>query len=137
MAPQLHHVGIIVPTEEQAALLMGLLGLEEAYRGYVEQYQALCIFTHGNGASPLEMVIPSGGVLQRFNRGFGGLHHIALAVESLETYSEELSRRGIHLLEPAPVRGAGPFLCNFLPPLFTKGVNVELVEEIDPGKTSA
>ncbi|MCH7838929.1 MAG: VOC family protein [Planctomycetes bacterium] len=128
-SPRLHHVGIVVPTEKQALQLMDLLGLEEAYRGFVDQYEALCIFTHGNGGSPLELVVPSGGVLQRFNRGIGGLHHVAFAVESLENLAKELSARGMSLLESQPVRGAGGFLCNFLAPIYTKGVTVEYVEE--------
>ena len=128
-SPRLHHVGIVVPTEKQALQLMDLLGLEEAYRGFVDQYEALCIFTHGNGGSPLELVVPSGGVLQRFNRGIGGLHHVAFAVESLENLAKELSARGMSLLESQPVRGAGGFLCNFLAPIYTKGVTVEDVEE--------
>jgi len=31
-------------------------------------------------------------------------------------------------LEPAPIKGAGPFLCNFLSPMFTRGVLIEFVE---------
>ena len=129
--PRLHHVGIVVPTEERAAALMGLLGLEEAFRGFVDQYKSLCIFTQGNGGSPLELVIPTGGVLQRFNQGIGGLHHIALAVPSLLVLAAELAQQGIRLTEKEPVRGAGPFMCNFLAPTYTKGVTVEFVEEID------
>ena len=89
----LHHVGIVVPTEEQTATLMALLGLREAYRGFVEQYQALCIFTDGNGASQVELVVPSGGRLRQFNRGTGGLHHIALAVEDLGAVAAQLTIR--------------------------------------------
>lgn len=127
----LHHVGIVVPTEEQTATLMALLGLREAYRGFVEQYQALCIFTDGNGASQVELVVPSGGRLRQFNRGTGGLHHIALAVEDLALVAAQLSQQGMKLLEREPVHGAGPFLCNFLSPVYTKGILVEFVQEID------
>ena len=128
---RLHHVGVIVPTEKQAEDFMKLLGLEEAYRGFVEHYNALCIFTRGHGSSPVELVVPSGGVLQNFNRGIGGLHHIALAVDSLQALSEKLAEQGIEFLEPLPVRGAGPFMCNFLHPIHSQGVIVEYVQEID------
>jgi methylmalonyl-CoA/ethylmalonyl-CoA epimerase len=109
---------------------MALLGLEEEYRGFVPQYEALCIFTAGNGGSPVELVVPSGGVLAEYNRGVGGLHHVALVVDSLAEVAEELAGRGIRLLETEPVKGAGNFLCNFLPPEFTRGVIVEYVEEL-------
>jgi methylmalonyl-CoA/ethylmalonyl-CoA epimerase len=128
---RLHHVGIIVPSEEQAAALLALLGLQEAHRGYVAHYEALCIFTHGHGGSPLELVVPSGGKLSQFNRGMGGLHHIALVVDSLQALYEELAAQGIRLLDLEPVRGAGPFLCNFLPPVYTRGIIVEFIQELD------
>jgi catechol 2,3-dioxygenase-like lactoylglutathione lyase family enzyme len=107
---------------------MALLGLQERRRGYVPKYQSLCIFC-GNGHGPdIEFVIPTGGKLKEFNRGAGGLHHIALAVPDLAKAAEEFSERGIQLLEDTPVRGAGDFLLNFLSPIYTDGVTVELVE---------
>jgi hypothetical protein len=111
--------------------MMQLLGLQEDYRGYVEAYQATCIFTARNGASPLELVVPSGGHLSGFNRGAGGLHHIALTVPSLAEKTTELASQGVKLLEPEPVRGAGPFLCNFLSPAYTRSFIVEFIEELD------
>jgi methylmalonyl-CoA/ethylmalonyl-CoA epimerase len=127
---RLHHVGVIAPSEQQAAELMQLLGLVEHERGYVERYEALCIFTAGNGGSPIELVVPSGGRLEQFNRGLGGLHHLAIAVDSLAALSAELAEQGIRLLEPEPVRGAGAFLCNFIAPVYTRGTIVEFVEEL-------
>src|SRR3954469_6456040 len=98
---------------------MTLLGLEESYRGFVEAYAAVCIFTVGNGGSPIEFVVPDGGRLPAFHRGAAGLHHIALAVDRLAEVTRSLAQRGIQLLEAQPVRGAGPFLCNFLSPAHT------------------
>jgi methylmalonyl-CoA/ethylmalonyl-CoA epimerase len=126
---RLHHVGIVVPSEQQAAELIALLDLEEEARGFVESYRALCIFTQGNGGSPLELVVPCGGQLTKFNRGIGGLHHVAIKVDSLHQLTERLRGDGIPLLENQPVRGAGPFICNFLAPVYTRGVIVEFVEE--------
>ena len=130
MLPRLHHVGLIMPTETRAAEFIALLGLEEASRGFVAQFQALCIFTRGNGGSPLGLVVPSGGVLWEFNGGVGGLHHVAMQVDSLAATTQELADQGISMLEPEPVRGAGDFICNFLSPIYTKGITVEFVEEI-------
>src|ERR1700683_5507337 len=127
---RLHHVGIVVPSEQQACELIGLLGLEEGARGYVESYSALCIFTDGNGGSRPGVVVPPGGRLTRFNRGLGGLHHVAIVVDSLIELADTMRERGTPLLEDRPVRGAGPFLCNFLAPVYTRGVIVEFVEEL-------
>jgi catechol 2,3-dioxygenase-like lactoylglutathione lyase family enzyme len=127
-SPPLHHVGIVQPSEEDAAALMTLLGLEEDYRGYVEQWQALCIFTRRAAGSPIEFVVPSGGPLAKFNKGAGGLHHIALEVPDLDAVARELEAQDMRFLEPEHVKGAGNFLCNFLSPLYTRGLTVEYVQ---------
>ena len=128
--PSLHHVGIIQPSEEYAKTLMTLLGLKEDYRGYVETWRALCIFTKPEGATPIEFVIPNGGPLAKFNKGFGGLHHIALTVTSLDATRERVERQGMKLLNDVHVRGAGLFFCNFLSPIFTRSILVEFIELI-------
>ena len=125
----LHHVGIVQPSEADAQALMNLLGLAEDYRGFVPQWSALCIFTKAAaGGSPIEFVIPDGGPLERFNKGAGGLHHIALQVPSLDALAKALDGEGMRLLEDTHVKGAGPFLCNFLSPVYTRGITIEFVE---------
>jgi methylmalonyl-CoA/ethylmalonyl-CoA epimerase len=120
-----------MPSEERASDLMHLLGLEESHRGLVEAYGATCIFTQGNGGSAIELVVPTGGMLAKFNHGAGGLHHVALVVDSIADVQRSFVERGMNLLEAEPVRGAGNFLCNFLPPAYTRGVIVEFIEELD------
>lgn len=130
-SPPLHHVGIVQPSEEDALQMMSLLGLVEDYRGFVPQFSALCIFTRRTQGSPIEFVIPDGGPLEKFNKGAGGLHHIALEVPDLDALATELAAQDMRLLEPAHVKGAGPFLCNFLSPVYTRGVTVEYVQMLD------
>jgi catechol 2,3-dioxygenase-like lactoylglutathione lyase family enzyme len=129
--PPLHHVGIVQPTEAQALALMSLLGLEEDYRGFVPQWSALCIFTKATGASPIEFVIPDGGPLATFNRGAGGLHHLALQVPDLDALARRLEAEDMRLLEADHVKGAGNFLCNFLSPVYTRGITIEFVQLLD------
>lgn len=124
----MHHVGIVQPTEADALAMMALLGLDEDYRGFVPEWSALCIFTKAARGSPIEFVVPDGGPLTKFNKGAGGLHHIALQVPSLDALAEALERDGMRLLEPTHVKGAGAFMCNFLSPLFTRGITIEFVE---------
>jgi methylmalonyl-CoA/ethylmalonyl-CoA epimerase len=127
-APPLHHIGIIQPDEASVAELMTLMGLEEDYRGYVAEFQALCIFTKAVTGSPIEFVVPDGGPLLKFNKGTGGMHHIALEVPDLAAVMLDFEDRGMKMLEPAPVKGAGNFLCNFLAPYATRGIIVEYVQ---------
>jgi methylmalonyl-CoA/ethylmalonyl-CoA epimerase len=124
----LHHVGIICRSEEAAAKLIELTGMAEQHRGVVDAYESLCVFCGTPEGALVELVIPSGGDLTKFNRGAGGLHHVAIAVPNLRELGAELSERGISLLEEEPVRGAGDFWCNFLSPVHTGGVLIEYVE---------
>jgi len=78
---QLHHVGLLMPTEEAAQQFMKLIGLEEERRGYVPEYQALCIFAKGNGASPVELVIPGKNSTTRF-RAYGSGISISIMAEA-------------------------------------------------------
>ena len=125
--PPLHHTGIVQMSEDNALAIMRLLGLEEDYRGYVPKWHALCIFTKAQQGSAIEFVVPDGGPLMKFNRGLGGLHHIALQVLDLDAVARDLHSQGMKLLEDEHVKGAGPFLCNFLSPIYTRGLTVEYV----------
>ncbi|MBL4844353.1 MAG: VOC family protein [Planctomycetes bacterium] len=126
MSNRLHHVGIVCRDREGADALLELLGLKVVSEEYVEAYQAQCLFTEGPGGR-LELIVPTGGKLAKFNKGAGGLHHIALEVDDLEAESERLRAAGVQLLEDEPV-DAGPIRINFVPPAFTRGVIVELVQ---------
>jgi catechol 2,3-dioxygenase-like lactoylglutathione lyase family enzyme len=131
MSLPLHHVGIIQPSEDDALAMMALLGLEEDFRGFVPQWSALCIFTKASGRSPIEFVIPDGGPLAAFNDGFGGLHHVALEVPDLRALARNLAELDVRLLEPEPIKGAGNFLCNFMSPVYSRGLTVEFVQLLD------
>ena len=129
-ALKLHHVGIVQPTEEEATQFMRLLGMEEDYRGYVEQWQCWCIFAKSQNGSTIEFIVPTGGVLTKFNKGAGGLHHVAVEIADLDELRERLESRGMKLLEPQHIKGAGDFLCNFLSPIYTRGIQVEFIQPL-------
>ncbi len=127
---KIHHVGIVFNEMERADALIELLGLEEEYRGYVDAYQAWCIFIKPNGGSKLEFIIPDGGKLVDFNGGKGGIHHIAYEVGDVEQVRRDMAERGITLLEQAAVPGAGDIMVNFMRPRDGSGVLVEFVENL-------
>ena len=125
---RLHHVGLLMPTEEAAQQFMKLIGLDEDHRGYVPEYKALCIFAKGNGASPVELVIPQGGKLSEYKAGKPVIHHLAFVVEDIRAAQAEYAAKGMPLLDEEPVQGAGDFLVNFLKPRYTGGILVEFVQ---------
>lgn len=122
----LHHVGVICPDREQADFLLGLLGRRVRREYFVEAYRALCLFTD-EGPTCIELVVPDGGPLVKHNRGAGGIHHIALQVEDLRLESDRLRKAGIDLLEREPI-DAGPIWINFISPISTRGLTIELVQ---------
>ena len=83
---RMHHVGIVLPTVEQAKNLIELFGLELDYQGFVDAYHADLFFTKcGDRSSPIEFIIPREGVLTKFNGGKGGIAHIAF--EEIDIYT--------------------------------------------------
>ena len=126
----LHHIGIIMPDLEKAEGFLKVFSLEENYREYVPEYHAMCIFTQPEADTPIELVVPDGGVLKDYNNGKGGIHHIAFNVDNVEETRREFEEKGMQLLEKAPVKGAGPILVNFLRPRYGYGILVEFIETI-------
>lgn len=125
----LHHVGIVVPDMAAAADYMALFGHVEDYRGYVTPFQCWCIFLAAPPGQPaVELVVPEGGPLLRFNKGAGGLHHYAYETSDIAALQARFAAKDIRMVEPVAVKGAGNFLCNFLQPVATRGVIVEFVQ---------
>jgi methylmalonyl-CoA/ethylmalonyl-CoA epimerase len=125
----MHHVGIVQPSFTDADRFMAQMGLAEDYRGYVPAFGAWCIFCKGHGASAIELVVADEGTaLARFNKGAGGLHHIALQTPDIAGLTTALAADGLKLIEPKAVKGAGDFWCNFVSPVYTRGITIEFVE---------
>jgi hypothetical protein len=114
---------------------MTLMALEEDYRGRVEQWDCLCIFTKPASGASIELVVPESGSLKRFNKGAGGVHHYAYQVADIGVASNDCETRGMNMLLPEPIKGAGNFLCNFINPMSLRGIQIELVQIIDAPAT--
>ncbi|WP_299194640.1 VOC family protein [uncultured Erythrobacter sp.] len=126
----LHHVGIVLPSIEDAERHMESFGLAEDYRGYVAPWQCWCIFTKPETGAAIELVVADGGPLTKFNKGVGGVHHFAYAIDDFADAQTWCEKNDLQLLEPEPIKGAGNFLCNFIHPVATRGIQIELVQEL-------
>lgn len=128
-----HHWGIVLPTVEKAEAFMKTFGLEEDYRGHVKSYDSHLIFTkHGNGADAVEFIIPQSGVLTEFNKGKGGIAHVAYLVDDIRACMKKCEEMGYQMLEKEPVEGTEDIIVNFIRPKFTQGILVELIEQVSP-----
>ncbi|MDD2980794.1 MAG: VOC family protein [Hespellia sp.] len=129
---KLHHVGIVMTSQERADRFMEKMGFETDYVEYVEAYKADCLFTkHGDDETPIELVIAKEGVLTTYNNGKGGIHHIAFEVEDVEATRKLYEEKGLHMLEEQAVLGAGGIIVNFLRPRYGEGILTEFVQKIN------
>lgn len=131
---RMHHVGIVISTMEKAEEFLKRWGLEADYTGYVKAYKADLIFTkYGSNSSPIELIIPNeGSVLKNFNKGNGGIAHIAFEVDDVEKWREHFEENGMEMLEKEAVEGTEDIIVNFLRPKYNDGILVELVQTVGP-----
>ena len=128
---RVHHWGIVLPTVEKAEAFINMFGLKEDYRGYVKAYDSNLIFTtRGDGHDAIEFIIPLSGVLTEFNKGKGGIAHVAYLVDDIKAVSEEVRAMGMELLEKEATEGTEEIIVNFIRPKYTQGILVELIEQV-------
>ena len=128
----LAHVGVIVPELAPVAALFGdRLGLE--LQGPDEEPElGLAILWVRAGDTTLEFVAPTrpdSRAAKALERGEGGVHHVALAVDGLDGLLAELDGAGVPIRDRAPRRGAHGTRVSFLDPAAAAGARVELVED--------
>lgn len=78
----------------------------------------------------LESVEPDGVIARFIEKKGEGLHHIAFEVENIEKEMLRLQKEGFTLINEVPKKGADNKLVCFLHPKQTKGVLIELCQEI-------
>lgn len=84
--------------------------------------------------SRLEILSPAAGTsdgpISKFlEKKGGGIHHVALAVDSVTAALLHLKRQGVRLIDETPRPGAHDTSIAFVHPESTGGILVELVEE--------
>ena len=82
------------------------------------------------GVDAVEFIIPLSGVLTEFNKGKGGIAHVAYLVDDINAVSEEVKAMGYELLEKEPQEGTEDIIVNFIRPKYTQGILVELIQQV-------
>jgi methylmalonyl-CoA/ethylmalonyl-CoA epimerase len=77
----------------------------------------------------LESSDPEGPIGKHIEKRGEGIHHIAYAVEDIETHLKEAEADGIRLIDQKPRRGAEGLDIAFLHPKSTFGVLTEFCED--------
>jgi methylmalonyl-CoA/ethylmalonyl-CoA epimerase len=132
MIKKVDHIGIAVKSLETTlpfytdVLKLPLLGIEE-----VETQLVRVAFLQAGGTK-LELLEPTSdeSTISKFIEKRGeGIHHVALAVESIEERISEIREKGIRMIDDQPRAGAGGANIAFMHPKSAAGVLFELCEK--------
>lgn len=131
VAPELHHVALVVHDLDAALDRYASLGFAGAERFSLpeQQVEAATIRT---GSGYLEIIHPTdpAGPIARFLAKQGdGLHHVAYRVPDLAATLHHLAAANVRLIDETPRAGAHGWRIAFVHPESCAGVLVELVED--------
>ena len=126
---RIDHIGIAV-TDFEASLYTESFDMREQHREIVEEQGVEAIlFEVGDGH--IELIRPlsdDSGVAKFIAKNGEGMHHIAYAVEDIDTALERVKAAGLRLIDEQPRRGIRGSRVAFLHPKSTGGVLTEIVE---------
>ena len=130
-AYKIDHVGVAVPSIDDALEIYAALGLAEAKREVVPGQKVTVAFlpVGESRVELLEPTSPDSPVAKFLEKRGGGIHHLCFAVEDLENALADLSRKGFRLIHSSPVPGADGKRVAFLHPEAGGGVLIELAEK--------
>ena len=131
----IEHIGIAVKSLDEAIpfwekqLGMKCYSIEEVK----DQKVRTAFFKIGQSKIELlESTDPEGPIGKFIEKKGEGIHHMAFASTGLQENLDELSGKGVQLIDKAPRKGAEGLNIAFLHPKATAGVLLELCE--DPNK---
>ena len=128
---KIDHLGIATKGIEDALKFWeDALGLENVHTETVED-QKVRVAMLPLGESRIELLEPTSddSPISKFleKRG-GGIHHIAIEVEDIESSLKTLKDKGMRLIDESPRIGAEGCLVAFVHPSSANGVLLELVQ---------
>jgi len=130
---KIEHIGIAVRDLSQAnKVYTSLLGTGPYKQEEVEsEYVITSFFKVGENKIELLEATDDRSAIAKFIEKKGeGIHHIAYAVEDIESEMSRLKEDGFRLLNKEPKKGADNKLVAFIHPKDCSGVLVELCQEI-------
>ena len=133
MVEKIEHIGIAVNDLEQAnTIYENLLGIAPYKMEKVESEGVSTSFfqTGESKIELLEATNPESAIAKFIAKKGEGVHHIAFAVKDIKAEMKRLSDQGFTILNDEPKRGADNKWVCFIHPKNTKGVLVELCQEI-------
>lgn len=129
---KIEHIGIAVKKLSDSIPLFEALLNTVCYKEEIvesEKVKTAFFATGDQKIELLESTEPDGVIAKFIEKKGEGIHHIALAVDDIESEMKRLSAAGFKLLNTAPKPGADNKLVCFLHPASTNQVLIELCME--------
>ncbi len=137
-ATHIEHIGIAVKDlEASIRYYEDILGMTcYAIEEVKEQKVKTAFFQVGQTKIELlESTDPDGPIGKFIEKRGEGLHHMALAVEGIQSALDEVKQKGIRLIDEGPRAGAEGLNIAFLHPKSTFGTLTEFCEKPDSPKS--
>jgi methylmalonyl-CoA/ethylmalonyl-CoA epimerase len=131
---KIEHVGIAVKNLDKSNKLFASLLGKSHYKTEEVASEGVktSFFQSGpNKIELLEATSPESPIAKFIEKKGEGVHHIAFAVNDIESEIKRLQKEGFIVLNEIPKKGADNKLVAFLHPKSTNGVLIELCQEID------
>ncbi len=132
----IEHVGIaVVDLKKAAKIFSDILGrVPSGSEEVVDQKVKVVFFESGEApeSGRIELLTPTdekSPIKKYLDKRGGGLHHLALRVNNLETKLTELKSKGYRLIDETPRLGAEGKKIAFIHPSSTDGILIELTEK--------
>jgi methylmalonyl-CoA/ethylmalonyl-CoA epimerase len=130
---KIEHIGIAVKDLDVSNELFEKLFGAPAYKFEEVQSEGVITSFFHNGPNKIELLAatnPESPIAKFIEKKGEGIHHIAFAVDDIESEIERLKNEGFIVLNEEPKIGADNKLVAFLHPKSTNGVLIELCQEI-------
>ena len=130
---KIEHIGIAVKNLKDSNKLYAKLFGQAHYKEetVVSEGVKTSFFKVGNNKIELLEATNNDSPIAKFIQKKGeGIHHIAFAVEDIESEIKRLKKEGFTVLNETPKQGADNKIVVFLHPKETNGVLIELCQEI-------
>jgi methylmalonyl-CoA/ethylmalonyl-CoA epimerase len=133
MVEKIEHIGIAVKNVEEAnKVYEKLLGVAP-YKMEAIESEGVSTSFFQTGESKIELLEatnPESAIAKFIEKKGEGIHHIAFTVKDIKAEMKRLSEDGFTILNAEPKKGADNKLVCFIHPKNTKGVLIELCQEI-------
>lgn len=137
---RIDQVGIAVEDlDATLALYASAFGLSAASRERVEQdgVEEAMLAVDGVHLQLVQSIRDDSPIARFLARRGPGLHHLGLAVRSLDEALAHLRAQGVELIDEEPRLGGGGHRIAFVHPRSTGGILIELIEDGDADRAGA